>query len=226
MFRFRLWGRCTPRFLLVCLMMVLALPARAQNPATITFTLDFPGSEPDHYAISIASDGHGSYDSTGKLRSDVQDQDAFHLDFTVSQATRNRVFELARRAHFFQGNIDSGKKNLASTGKKVLSYQDVQHSTEARYNYSSLPAVQQLTQMLQSLSTTLEFGRRLQYYHRYQKLGLDEELKRMEEMAKDNGLVEISAIASVLEQIAADSSVINADRARAQRLLALAQNGQ
>ena len=42
-------------------------------------------------------------------------------------------------------------------------------------------AVQQLTQLFQSLSTTLEFGRRLEYFHRYQKLALDEELKRMED---------------------------------------------
>jgi len=80
--------------------------------------------------------------------------------------------------------------------------------------------------MLQNLSTTLEFGRRLEYYHRYQKLGLDEELKRMEDMAKDNELLEVAAVASILQQIASDPSVINADRARAQRLLARPQAGQ
>jgi uncharacterized protein (UPF0147 family) len=41
----------------------------------------------------------------------------------------------------------------------------------------------------------------------------------MEEMAKQNNLQELSAVAPVLEQIATDSSVINPVRARAQRLL-------
>jgi hypothetical protein len=72
---------------------------------------------------------------------------------------------------------------------------------------------------MQNLSATLEFGHRLQYDHRYQKLALDEELKRMEEMARNNELIEVSAIQPILDQIIADPSVINVTRARAQRLL-------
>ncbi len=79
--------------------------------------------------------------------------------------------------------------------------------------------MQELTNLLQSLSATLEFGHRLQYDHHYQKLALDEELKRMEEMARANQLIEIAAIQPVLDQIIADQSVINVTRARAQRLL-------
>ena len=79
--------------------------------------------------------------------------------------------------------------------------------------------MQQLTQLFQNLSATLEFGRRLEYFHHYQKLALDEELKRMEEMAKQNGLIELSALGPILQQIANDNSVINPVRARAQRLL-------
>jgi hypothetical protein len=67
----------------------------------------------------------------------------------------------------------------------------------------------------------LEYGRRLIYYHRYQKLALDEELKRMEAQAKDGTLIELQAVQRVLEEIVADSSVLNVVRARAQRLVAL-----
>ena len=79
--------------------------------------------------------------------------------------------------------------------------------------------MQELSDLMQSLSATLEFGHRLQYDHRYQKLALDEELKRMEEMARDNQLIEVAAIQSILDQIIADQSVMNVTRARAQRLL-------
>jgi hypothetical protein len=72
---------------------------------------------------------------------------------------------------------------------------------------------------MQSLSATLEFGHRLQYDRRYQKLALDEELKHMEELARTNQLVEVTAIQPILDQIIADPSVINVTRARAQRLL-------
>jgi hypothetical protein len=106
---------------------------------------------------------------------------------------------------------------------KTLAYKDAQRNSAATYNYSTNPAVQLLTEVFQNLSTTLEFGRRLEFYHRYQKLALDAELKRMEEMAKDHNLEDLSAISSILQQIANDQSVINIDRARAQRLLALAR---
>jgi hypothetical protein len=184
----------------------------------VTFTLDFPGSEPSHYVISVLSDGRATYDSDGKL-SPESEGDLFHLDFSVTPATGKRIFDLARRAHYFEGEIDSRKSKLASTGAKTLTYKDGQRSISATYNYSPLSAVQQLTQLFQNLSTTLEFGRRLQYFHRYQKLALDEELKRMEEMDKGNGLEEVAAIVPILEQIANDPSVINPVRARAQRMV-------
>jgi hypothetical protein len=64
----------------------------------------------------------------------------------------------------------------------------------------------------------MEFGRRLAYYYRYQKLALDEELKRMEEMWKQHSLEEVGAVAPILQKIAGDPAVINVVRARAQRL--------
>jgi hypothetical protein len=208
---------------LVCLISCLALCASAEENPTLTFTLDFPGSEPSHYRISISSDGHATYDSDGKLTAESED-DPFHLDFSLSESTRTRAFDLAKRANYFQGEIDSRKRNLASTGTKTLAYKDAEHNTQATYNYSPIPAVEQLTQLLQNLSTTLEFGHRLQYYHRYQKLALDEQLKRMEEMSKQNTLGELQAIAPILQQIVNDNSLITPVRVRAQRLLAEAGN--
>ena len=184
----------------------------------VTFTLDFPGSEPSHYSISVSSDGHSTYDSDGKL-SPESDPDPFHLDFSVSPATQKTIFDRAARAKYFQGEVDSKKRGLASTGVKTLAYKDAQRSASATYNYSPIVAVQQVTQLFQSLSITLEYGRRLQYFHRYQKLALDEELKRMEEMANENSLQELGAVVPILQGIATDSSVINPVRARAQRMV-------
>lgn len=184
----------------------------------VTFTLDFPGSEPSHYVISVSSDGHSTYDSDGKL-SPESDPDPFHLDFLISPATKKTIFDLASRAKYFEGEVDSKKHGLASTGVKTLTYKDAQRSASATYNYSPIAAVQQVTQLFQSLSVTLEFGRRLEYFHRYQKLALDEELKRMEEMANENSLQELGAVVPILQQIATDSSVINPVRARAQRMV-------
>ena len=88
--------------------------------ASVSFFLDFPQSIPDHYEISVASDGQASYDSTGKLTPDSEPGDPFHLEFTISPASTKRIFDLAARAKYFDGKIDSGKRNLASTGAKVM----------------------------------------------------------------------------------------------------------
>lgn len=193
--------------------------SQSEGPAAVTFTLDFPASQPEHYSIRVQSDGEVRYQSSGRLSPDSDETDRFDLEFTASAEMRQRVLELAAKANYFQEDIDSHRKNLAFTGKKTLAYKDPQRSGECTYNYSRDPAVQDLTTLMQSLSATLEFGHRLQYYHRYQKLALDGEIKRMEEMALSNQLIEITAIQSVLEQIVADPSVINGTRARAQRLL-------
>jgi hypothetical protein len=205
-------------FCLLLLVTCLHIAAGAQQQAVVTFTLEFPGSEPSHYVISVASDGLSTYDSDGKLSPDSEG-DPFHLDFSMSTETSRRVFDLAGRAHYFEGDVDSRKKNLASTGVKTLTYKDSGRSTSATYNYSPVVAVQQVTQLFQSLSTTLEFGRRLEYFHRYQKLALDEELKRMEDMDSRNDLEELAAVMPILQRIVTDTSVINPVRARAQRMI-------
>ncbi len=191
-----------------------------QSAATVTFTLDFPGANPSHYEIAVSSDGHGSYKSDGKM--DEKSDAAYDKSeqFTLSDNIRAQIFDLSKKAHYFEGKVDSGRKNIANTGAKTLAYKDAKHNSQATYNYSLLQPVAQLTSLFQGLSATLEFGRRLAYFHKYEKLALDDELKRMEEMQKSNSLTDIPAITPVLKEIANDSSVMNVSRARALRLLA------
>lgn len=214
---------CRLSFVLI-LGLAASLAAQDLTTPTVSFSLSFPGSQPDRYSISIPQSGEATYTSDGKLMEGGEAND-FKLAFAISEATRSQIFDLAKKAKYFSGEVDSRKKNMAFTGTKVLIYKDGQRENRASYNYSSVAAVQQLTELLQNMSSTLEFGRRLEYFHRYQKLALDEELKRMEEMANQNQLPELSAITPVLQQIAEDSTVINPVRARAQRILARAASG-
>ena len=193
-----------------------------QTTASVSFTLDFPGADPSHYEIIIASEGQGSYTSNGKFDDQSDPADAAPLQFAVSENIRKQIFELAKKSHYFGGKVDSGQKNIANTGAKTLTYRDANHNSQATYNYSMLQPITQLTSIFQNLSTTMEFGRRLVYLHKYQKLALDDQLKRMEEMQRENSLGDVGAIAPVLKDIANDSSVMNVSRARALRLLASA----
>lgn len=222
----RIWST-TPRrpgqssnmaFFLAAVLLV-SFPVRAADPAIVTFSLDFPKSDPDRYSISVTSDGHAHYECSAKISSDSDDRESYETDFDIADATRARIFELATQAHYFSGKIDSGNRKLAFTGAKKLSYKDGQRNATAAYNFSPVPPVQELTTLFQSITATLEFGRRLAHYRRYQKLALDEELKRMEDEIHRGDLSELQAVKPVLQEIYDDQSVMNVVRARAQRIM-------
>jgi hypothetical protein len=195
-------------------------PSNAVSLPLVSFTFDFPQSTPNHYAIAVDATGKGTYTSGEQAKSADDSDQSFRFDFKVSDATRSQILQLAQRANYFQGELERGKGKIANTGMKTLSYKDGQRNTSATFNYTTNPAAQELTRIFQSISTTMEFAERLEHFHRYQKLALDEELKRMEEMQKGNSLMEVQAIAPVLKQIVADQSVVNHTRARAERILA------
>lgn len=210
---------CGITLLTMAALLLVVVPSRATDTATVTFSLDFPNSSPEHYSFSVQSDGRAHYESTGKIAADSDERDNYQADFNFSDATRSRIFDLAAQAHYFSGKVDSGNKKIAFTGAKKLSYADVKRNTSASYNYSSVVAVQQLTALFQSIAATMEFGRRLTYFHRYQKLALDDELKRMEDQAKHSEIAELQAVKPILQGIYDDGSVINVVRARARRIM-------
>ena len=191
--------------------------------ATVTFSLDFPGSDPEHYSISVQSGGHATYECSGKISEESEDRETYQTEFDLADATRARIFGLAAQAHYFSGKVDSGSHKLAFTGAKKLSYHDSQRNFTADYNFSPQPAVQELTTLFQSIEATLDFGRRLTHYHLYQKLALDDELKNMETLARAGELSELQAVKPVLQSIYEDSSVMNMARARAERLIQMGQ---
>jgi hypothetical protein len=202
------------------LLLAATLVASAQQATpTVIFTLDFPGANPSHYEIVVPKSGPGSYSSDGKLSDQSDAADPASIDFNLSDSTRSQVFDLAKRANYFSGKVDSGRKNIANTGEKTLAYKDSTHTAQATYNFSTIAAVQQLTSTFQGLSTALECGRRLTFFRKYQKLALDDELKSMEELTRDNMLGDVETIAPILKGIADDPSVMNVSRARALRLL-------
>ena len=62
------------------------------------------------------------------------------------------------------------------------------------------------------------------YLHRFDKLGLEDELKGMEDAAESHNLAELQIIAPTLKSIADDTTVLNIARQRAKRLLAKANS--
>lgn len=210
-------------FFFVLLSPAVIVHAQASDP-TVSFTIDFAGANPSHYEIVVPKEGSGSYSSNGKINDQSDAADPAPIAFSISAATRKEIFDLAKRAKYFTGKVDSGRQNIANTGQKTLAYKDAGHNSQAAYNFSNIVAIQQLTSIFQGLSAALECGRRLTFFHKYQKLALDDELKKMEELNRENMLGDLQAIAPILKSIADDSSVMNVSRARALRLLSASES--
>lgn len=201
-------------------------PNRSQRPAvpTVTFTFDWPSVEPHRYIIVVDSSGSTAYqswtaDSTAEPSSA---DDPYLLKFTVWPAARDRIFALARQLKYFNGDFEYHKHPVARTGDKTLAYADADKQHETRYNWSENPDIDELTVLFQGISTTLESGRRLERLHRFERLGLDEELKNLEHYAVEHRASELQLIAPILLQIAEDPSVLNIARQRARHILRIA----
>src|ERR1700726_1863817 len=65
-------------FLLVLLALCVAvIPRSAAQTPTITYTQDFPGSDPAHYSIAVSKEGHAKYESSGKLSDDSDGSETY-----------------------------------------------------------------------------------------------------------------------------------------------------
>ncbi len=57
---------------------------------------------------------------------ETNDTDPYQQDFTMSAANRQKIFDLAQKLNYFQGDFASRMKHIAQTGQKTLQYQSPQ----------------------------------------------------------------------------------------------------
>jgi len=217
-------------FILIVLPAALALWGQneQQNPVlpTITFDRVWEAYKPQDVTITVQSTGSAKYLSRNPFTPPDQtgaDPD-YMLDFTVSTRNQKRLFRDAREANYFNGDFSYKKHVVASTGKKTLTYSDPVRHFSTTYDYSDNKVIEEITNIFSGISNTIEHGRKLVFLHRFDKLGLEEELKGMESAAEGHNLAEIQIIAPTLKSIADDSKVLNIARQRAKRLLAQANS--
>ena len=193
---------------------------------TVTFDCYWEAARPQEYIITVQAVGKTSYLSRNPVvltQSSTPQLPDYQIEFTMSSVDSGKIFKMAERANYFQGNFDYKKHAMANTGKKTLTYSDLSRHSQTVYNYSENKAIQGLTRIFQNISTTLEHGRKLAFMHKYDKLGIDTELKAAEEEAQNHQLAEVQVIAPVLQSIADDPTVLNMARRRAARILKLSK---
>jgi hypothetical protein len=193
-----------------------AIPADA-TPPVVAFSQTWPDAIPPFYSIAVESSGRASYHSTSKPPATG---DPYDLKFTVSEPTRNKIFDLAKRLNYFRTDFDYKRSRIAFTGTKTLVFQNGDEKHETSYNWSDNLAIQQITRLFQNMSETIEIGRVVAEKYRFDKLGVDAAMKRLEEATKDDRTAELQTIQPILSKIAKDPGMMNITRRRAELLLA------
>jgi hypothetical protein len=201
-------------------------PNRPERPRvpTVTFTFNWPSIEPHRYVITIDSSGNAAYQSWMSDATAEQSVagDPYMLKFTVSASTRDRIFALVPQLNYFNADFEYRKHRVAATGDKTLAYADPDKQYQTKYNWSENQGIRELTDLFQGISTTIETGRRLERLRRFDPLGLDAELKSLENLAVEHRALELQVIAPVLQQLADDPRVMNIARQSARHILRLA----
>jgi len=197
-----------------------ATPAPSpSDPVSVCFTFMWNEGIPwQNYSIQVRVDGKTHFEGIPNPSQDG-DNDPVQQDFTMSEVNRQRIFESAQRLNYFRGDLDSHLKHIAQTGAKTLVYKSAQVQGSSTYNYSQNPEVQQLTQLFLGLAATLDYGRKLAWQYRFDKLGMNQLLRELEDLQATHQVEELSAIEPMLTKIANDPDLMHITQQSARHLL-------
>jgi hypothetical protein len=186
----------------------------------VAFKFDWNQGRPwVKYSISVDDAGNTHFQGVGSP-ADCGDGDDYSQEFAMSAANRQKIFDLAQKADYFKGNLEAKQKNIARTGEKTLEYHaSGGATTSATYNYSPDPNVAELTRIFQAIAMTVDFGRKLAFDYRFNKLGIDARLHSLQDMQGSHFVEELQAIEPILQKIAADPGMMHINRVAAKQLL-------
>ncbi len=187
----------------------------------VSFDFVLPGADPGHYSLAIDSIGRAAYLSEDVPAAGAKPGEPYTVKYVISGPTRARIFQLAEALNHFHGDFEFHGGKVANMGAKTFTWRNGDKQSSTTFNYSTNPRLQELTALFQEMATTFEHGRRLQYLLRFDKLGLDAELKAMQDDAGRNALPELQVLEPTLQKLAGDSALMHITRMRAQKLLAV-----
>ena len=209
-------------FVLLPLFQVFVFAQNATTPVAlpkIHFIFDHPDLEVAHYEMDIDANGAAHYESRVRGQAKGNTEEGISRDFNLSADTRDRLFELIKAANNLDGTFDYTRHRVAFTGTKTITLTDATGIHQAKFVWTESQPVTQLTELFQGLSGTLEEEPVLQRLRRYDPLGLNAELGKMEKLADSGWLRELNLIAPTLKDIATDGNIMAVARKRAEHLL-------
>lgn len=196
-----------------------------RSVAEVSFEFERPGLPVPHFTLRVRENGTGTYKAEQAERlataTSVRGEEAklIERDFVLRPATVAKIFKAARELNEFNIACASKAKNIADTGKKTLSYVGPDGRGSCLYHYSEDKRVDMLTTIFTGIAFTMDEGRRLEFLHRYDRLGLDAEMNLLAREMEAGRAQEMGTISQTLTVIATDEAVMQRVRLRAVNLM-------
>jgi len=208
-------------------LLLAVAPAVARADGGPLFRVDYanPGITPAHWTLTLNPDGSGHFHSqrgnAPQADPPVLEAPDVDRDVQLSAAFAQHVFMEAQAQAHLARDCESHMK-VAFQGWKKITYTGPEGEWSCEFNYSRDKELQALGDRLVAAASTILEGARLESLLQHDRLGLDQETQFMLEASNDGRLVQICAIRSILERLAADEEVMDRVRKRAKQLLARA----
>lgn len=212
------------------------VPANISGAPTseVSFQFDRVGLPVPKFTLVVHEDGTGTYQAqvasvSGAAVDGAQPVTAsppVNRPIKISPQTTDTIFKTARSLDRFNIECASKAKNIADTGKKTLSYKGADGQGSCLYNYSENKSVAHLTEVFQAIAFTMDEGRKLDFMHRFDRLGLYSEMDVLGHEVEEKRALELGNIAPSLRSIIADEALMQRVRERAAKLLAQAEEQQ
>jgi hypothetical protein len=179
-------------------------------------------ADPAYYSIALDSTGTATYESLPE--SVGQNGTPYTMEFQVSDRTRRIAFNLAQELNFFAGLPNEPMPSPQTNRVHTLGYLDSTFSNQFTYGSASNPNLEEITSVFEEISETFESGRRLAYVEQHDRNAVAQELQHLENQTEHRRMREFQALVPILRRVAGDGQLGVDVRARAQKLLKLAES--
>ena len=178
----------------------------------VVFTKSFPGSQPAFVEITVAKSGDAQY-------RDAPDDDN-PLKFHLRPDDVAAIFALSDKMDHFSKPLEASVK-VAFMGKKTFRYEGDGDSREASFNYSEVEDARTLLDWFERISETERALIELERTVRFDKLGVQDAILRVEVVRDQKRLVAQDQFLPLLDRVVKSEAYIHLARTRA---AALAEN--
>lgn len=195
-----------PAFRLFATVALASFALAGADAPRLVYTKSFPRSNPPYMEIQVERDGSAVYKETP--------DDDQPLKFRLRESETGELFALAARLDKFTRKLESGLP-VARMGDKTFRWEEGATRNQQTFNYSEDPDAHTLQDWFERIAESEQYLIDLERTARFDKLGVNQVLLRMEVAWEKKRLVAVDQFLPMLERVANNDSYLNMARERA-----------